>query len=112
MDFSKATDYELVKELARRVDEYSLNGRFNVYPHEHEYDGKKQITFYVDDGEDCACDVEFSFDEAGNLEDCFNDRNPNVEEQIEQIEQFIQDNAGKYYLLELAHRALEAYGIY
>lgn len=28
MDFSKATDYELVKELARRVDEYSLNGVF------------------------------------------------------------------------------------
>ena len=44
MDFSKATDYELVKELARRVDEYSLNGKFNVSPHEHEDDGKKQIT--------------------------------------------------------------------
>lgn len=109
MDFSKATDYELVKELARRVDEYSLNGRFNVCPHEREYDGKKQITFYVDDGEDCACDVEFSFDEAGNLENCLNDRNTNVEEQIEQ---FMQDNEGEYCLLELAHRALEAYGIY
>lgn len=109
MDFSKATDYELVKELARRVDEYSLNGDFNAYPHEHEDDGKKQITFYVDDGEDCACDVEFSFDEAGNLKDCFNDRNSNVEEQIEQ---FMQDNEGEYCLLELAHRALEAYGIY
>ena len=109
MDFSKVTDYELVKELAKRTDERSLNGDFNAYPHEHEYDGKKQITFYVDDGEDCACDVEFSFDEAGNLENCLNDRNANVEEQIEQ---FMQDNEGEYCLLELAHRALEAYGIY
>lgn len=109
MDFSKATDYELVKELARRVDEYSLNGRFNVSPHERDYDGKKQITFYVDDGEDYACDVEFSFDEAGNLKDCLNGRDANVEEQIEQ---FMQNNVGEYCLLELAHRALEAYGIY
>ena len=109
MDFSKATDYELVKELALRMDKQSLNGDFNVNPHEREYDGKKQITFYIDDGEDCACDVEFSFDEAGNLKDCFNDRNSNVEEQIEQ---FMQDNEGEYCLLELAHRALEAYGIY
>ena len=109
MDFSKVTDYELVKELAKRVDERSLNGDFNAYPHEREYDGKKQITFYIDDGEDCACDVEFTFDEAGVMENCINDRNDNIEERIEQ---FIQDNEGEYCLLQLAHRALEAYGVY
>lgn len=109
MDFSKVTDYELVKKLAKRTDERSLNGDFNAYPHEREYDGKKQITFYIDDGEDCACDVEFSFDEAGNLENCLNDRSTNIEEQIAQ---FMQDNEGEYCLLELAHCALEAYGVY
>ena len=41
MDFSKVTDYELVKELAKRTDERSLNGDFNACPHEREYDGKK-----------------------------------------------------------------------
>lgn len=109
MDFSKVTDYELVKELAKRMNEYSLDGVFNAYPHERECDGKKYIVFYVDDGEDCACDVEFTFDEAGVMENCINDRNDNTEERIEQ---FIQDNEGEYCLLELAHRALEAYGIY
>lgn len=109
MDFSKVTDYELVKELARRMDEYSLEGRFNAAPHEREYDDKKHIVFYVDDGEDCACDVEFTFDEAGAMENCLNDRCNNIEERMEQ---FIQDNEGEYCLLQLAHRALEAYGIY
>lgn len=108
MDFSKVTDYELVKELARRMDENASEVGYNAYPHESSYNGKC-ITFYVDDGEDCACDVEFSFDDSGKLTDCRNDRNCNVEEQIEQ---FMQDNTGEYCLLELAHRALEAYGIY
>ena len=47
--------------------------------------------------------------EAGVMENCINDRNDNIEERIEQ---FIQDNEGEYCLLQLAHRALEAYGVY
>lgn len=108
MDFSKVTDYELVKELARRMDENASEVGYNAYPHESSYDGKR-ITFYVDDGEDCACDVEFSFDEAGKLIGCRNDRANDIEEQIEN---FMQDNTGEYCLLQLAHRALEAYGVY
>ena len=109
MDFSKATDYELVKELARRMDENASEVGYNAYPHEYDHDGRKYVTFYVDDGEDCACDVEFTFDDKDKLIDCRNDRNHDVNEEIEN---FMQDNEGEYCLLELAHRALEAYGVY
>ena len=108
MDISKATDLELVRELAKRIENNPNPEVYNNQGCENHYKGT-EIEFYIDDGEDSFCLPTFSFDKDGKLKEIRNNLNCSFEEKLDE---YLDNNRGEDSLLQLAKQALEYYGVY
>lgn len=108
MDISKATDLELVRELMTRIRNNPDSDVFNAAGYETKHSSSTDIQFYIDDGKETLCIPTFTFDEDGALYCISNDLNCDFDERLDE---YLDNHQGEYELLDLAKRALSAYGV-
>lgn len=108
MDISKATDLELMRELMARIENNPSPDVYNVTGYETKHSDSIDIQFYIDDGNDSFCIPTFSFNKEGALYYINNDLNCDFDERLDE---YFDNHQGEYELLDLAKRALSAYGV-
>lgn len=108
MDISKATDLELMRELMARIKNSHDPDVFNATGYETKHYSLTDVQFYIDDGKETLCIPTFTFDENGTLFSISNDLNCDFDERLDE---YLDDHQGEYELLDLAKRALSAYGV-
>lgn len=107
-DFSNVTDLELVRELKTRINNSPNSDVDNVAGYEVKHANSTEIEFYIDDGNETFCIPTFTFDKNGALTYVENTLNCSFEEKLDE---YFDNHAGEFELLELAQRCLRAYGV-